>query len=41
MLATEAAMLESLSRHDRAALAGLLTKLAASLEQTRDSSATA
>ena len=41
LLATEAAMLESLSRHDRAALAGLLAKLAAGLEQTRDNSATA
>ncbi len=41
MLATGAALLESLSRHDRAALAGLLAKLAASLEQTRGSSATA
>jgi DNA-binding MarR family transcriptional regulator len=39
LLAAEAALLDDLSQHDRAALAGLLAKLAASLEQTRDSPA--
>ena len=41
LLATEAALLEGLPRHDRAALAGLLAKLAASLEQAQDRPASA
>jgi DNA-binding MarR family transcriptional regulator len=40
LLDTEASLLQDLTQDDRAALAGLLAKLAASLEQGRGSSAT-
>ena len=41
LLATEATLLDGLSQQDRAALGGLLAKLAANLEQKQGSPASA